>query len=287
VAVVAMAATYSLSLVDQVKYARLERENTILESQLVEMNGMVLNLVDQMSVIAERDDAVRSSIYLDPLPEELRKAGIGGSRRDFDREILYLSGETGRLALDTQTRISQLSRESKLELESLMQLEAALAENESFLKGFPSIRPIDPDEHYSRMTSAFGFRNHPIHQARLFHDGNDWFAEEGTPVRATADGLIIATVNDAKGRTTGGLGNYIRIDHGNGYTTLYGHLQGLHGRTIRGRRVSRGDVIGYVGGTGLTTGVHLHYQIHFDGKSVNPWWFYHDDRLADATGIRP
>ncbi len=287
VAFVAMVATYGLSLVDQVKYTRLERENQILESQLVEMNDRVLNLVDQMSVIAERDDVVRSSIYLDPLPEEFRKAGIGGSRRDFDREILYLSGETGRLAIDTQSRISQLSRESKLELESLMQLEAALAENEAFLKGFPSIRPIDPTEYYSHMTSAFGFRTHPIHRTRLFHYGNDWFAREGTPVRATADGLVIATKGDVKGRTSAGLGNYVRIDHGNGYTTVYGHLQDLHERARRERRVSRGDVIGYVGGTGLTTGVHLHYDVQFDGKSVNPWWYYHDDRMADAAGIRP
>jgi len=240
----AMLTTYGSVVVDQVSYTRLQRENDTLRRQLVQMGEAVGELRVQMDIVAERDDNLRSLLYLDPLPEEFRQAGIGGSRRSFDSELYLLSDESARAAKEAQVSLDQLSREVKLELESLLEIDQVMEENAAFLAGFPSIKPIDGEKYYVRLTSAFGMRTHPIYKTRRFHDGNDWYAREGTPVRATADGVVIAFRDDVKGRTTSGLGNFVRVDHGNGYATAYGHLSALHppqaellhesGRTVPG-----------------------------------------------------
>jgi murein DD-endopeptidase MepM/ murein hydrolase activator NlpD len=281
----AMLTTYGSAVVDQVSFARLQRENVTLRHQLARMGESVGELRDQMDIVAQRDDNLRSYLFLDPLPEEFRRAGIGGSRRSFDTELYLLSNETAGAAKEAEVSLDQLSREVKLELESLLEIDDVMAENEAFLAGFPSIKPIDGEKYYTRLTSAFGMRYHPILQTRKFHEGNDWYAREGTPVRATADGVVIGFRDDVKGRTQSGLGNFVRIDHGNGYTTVYGHLSALHPGIRNTKRVKRGDIIGYVGGTGFADGVHLHYAVIYQGKYVNPWYFYHDDRVRDATGV--
>lgn len=281
---VAVLADQGLRIVDQIKFSRLQKENTILQEQLAEMNRTVLGLVDQMAIVAERDDAVRLSAELDPLPEELRRAGIGGSRRDFDRRIMYLSGEAARLAMDTQTKLNRLSRELKLEMESLLEVGERLEAQKEFLRGFPSIFPVNVSANRAWVSSPFGVRDDPIYGDRRFHYGNDIGAARGTPVAATADGIIVKLEGGIRGATRRGMGNYVRIDHGNGYETVYAHLDRL-GPGIRMRtRVKRGDIIGYVGNTGRTNGIHLHYQVEFNGKPVNPYYHYYDRREAEVLG---
>ncbi len=280
---VAMAATYGTGLVDGVEYARLQRENQILRTQLDEMDRTVLALSDQMQVIARRDDALRMMAEMEPLAEEIRRAGVGG-RLDFNSQVLLLSSETGSRVKDVQSRLNQLNREAQLELESLLEITTRLEESEAFLLGYPSITPIDQSRYRTRMSSAFGWRDDPLYNDRRFHWGNDWAAARGTPVRATADGRIRVAESDKSGPSRFGFGNYVEIDHGNGYRTIYGHLDHLHARARQGATVSRGEVIGYVGNTGRSTGYHLHYEIKFNGKEVNPWYHYYEDRLADVLG---
>jgi murein DD-endopeptidase MepM/ murein hydrolase activator NlpD len=116
-----------------------------------------------------------------------------------------------------------------------------------------------------RVTSAFGSaRMHPILHRILPHAGVDYAASSGTPVRATADGMV------STAERTGGYGNLVEIQHPNGYSTRYAHLSAFAAGVRRARWVRQGEVIGYVGMTGLATGPHLHYEVRREGRAVDP-----------------
>lgn len=128
--------------------------------------------------------------------------------------------------------------------------------------------PIDG----ARLSSGFGTRRHPILGYRKAHKGVDFAAPRGTPIKAAGDGVI------ERADRYGSFGNYVRIRHANGYKTAYAHLKGFRSGIRKGKRVRQGDIIGYVGTTGRSTGPHLHYEVHLNGKAVNP------QRLKIATG---
>ena len=128
--------------------------------------------------------------------------------------------------------------------------------------------PIDG----ARLSSGFGTRRHPILGYRKAHKGVDFAAPRGTPIKAAGDGVV------ERADRYGSFGNYVRIRHANGYKTAYAHLKGFRKGIRKGKRVRQGDIIGYVGTTGRSTGPHLHYEVHLNGKAVNP------QRLKIATG---
>jgi len=128
--------------------------------------------------------------------------------------------------------------------------------------------PIDG----ARLSSRFGTRKHPILGYRRAHKGVDFAASRGTPIKAAGDGVV------ERADRYGSFGNYIRIRHANGYKTAYAHLKGFRRGVRKGKRVRQGDIIGYVGTTGRSTGPHLHYEVHLKGKAVNP------QKLKIATG---
>ncbi|MFK7866718.1 MAG: peptidoglycan DD-metalloendopeptidase family protein [Alphaproteobacteria bacterium] len=120
--------------------------------------------------------------------------------------------------------------------------------------------PIDG----ARLSSSFGYRKHPILGYNKLHKGTDFAAPRGTPIYAAGDGVV-----EYSGRN-GSYGNFIRIRHSNGYKTAYAHLHRIHKKATKGARVSQYQVIGYVGTTGRSTGPHLHYEVLYNGKHVNP-----------------
>lgn len=128
--------------------------------------------------------------------------------------------------------------------------------------------PIDG----ARLSSGFGTRKHPILGYRRAHKGVDFAAPRGTPIKAAGDGVIL------RADRYGSFGNYVKIRHANGYETAYAHLNGFARGMRKGKRVRQGDIIGYVGTTGRSTGPHLHYEVHLNGNAVNP------QRLKIATG---
>ena len=117
---------------------------------------------------------------------------------------------------------------------------------------------------FSRVTSGFGGRMHPIHNTWRQHTGVDYGAPGGTRIRATSDGVI-----DFVGRQ-GGYGNVVVVRHQSRYTTLYAHMSGFAAGAKKGARVSQGEIIGYVGQTGWATGPHLHYEFRVADAAVNP-----------------
>ncbi len=127
-------------------------------------------------------------------------------------------------------------------------------------KQFLMRTPIDG----ARISSGFGRRRHPVLGYSKMHKGTDFAAPTGTPIKAAGNGVV------ERASRYGGYGNYIRIRHANGYKTAYAHLH-RYARGIKsGRRVKQGQTIGYVGSTGRSTGPHLHYEVHYQGKAVNP-----------------
>jgi murein DD-endopeptidase MepM/ murein hydrolase activator NlpD len=128
--------------------------------------------------------------------------------------------------------------------------------------------PIDG----ARLSSGFGTRRHPILGYAKAHKGVDFAAPRGTPVMAAGDGVV------ERAGPYGTFGNYIRIRHAQGYKTAYAHLNAIKKGVRTGARVRQGEVIGYVGSTGRSTGPHLHYEVHFKDRAVNP------QSLKIATG---
>ena len=138
--------------------------------------------------------------------------------------------------------------------------------NKNFFAHLPSIKPIPGD--YS--INGFGMRIHPVLGVWKMHEGIDIIADVGTAVFAAGDG----TVRYA-GRTSGGYGSVIELSHGYGYSTLYAHLSKVY--VSPGQSVRRGDLIARSGRSGLVSGPHLHYEVKFKGRKVNPVDFFFDD----------
>lgn len=135
----------------------------------------------------------------------------------------------------------------------------------------PSRRPIEQ----MSLSSSYGMRVHPITGKLARHNGVDIPAPSGTPIYATADGIV------GRAQRLGGYGNYVEIEHGNAIQTRYGHMSSY--AVVPGQQVKKGDVIGYVGSTGRSTGNHLHYEVRIDGEPVNPMPFVRSDSMTIAA----
>ena len=136
--------------------------------------------------------------------------------------------------------------------------------------GVISIPSILPIANFT-FTSAFGVRSDPFAGSAAMHAGIDLASRTGTPIYATADGIV------DRAEWFGGYGNMVEIDHGKGIATRYGHMSRIAARS--GMPVKRGDLIGYVGSTGRSTGSHLHYEVRIDGRAVNPMPFLQSGQL--------
>lgn len=144
------------------------------------------------------------------------------------------------------------------------------------LKEYPVLCPLNIED-IIRISSEYGYRIHPIYKKRYFHRGVDYAAYKGKHVMATADGVVVKT------KTRGTYGKYVLLDHQNGYTTKYAHLDEIFVNT--GDTVKMSQVVGTVGSTGLSTGSHLHYEISHNNKHIDPWSIY-SDTLNKDTYVR-
>lgn len=244
------------------------------EIENLKLNYSILNRkMDQVdnviSAIEDRDNNLyRVYFNTSPIPEEERKSGFGGKNRYKELE----GYDNSQLVLNTTKRIDVLSKELAIQSKSLDYiLKLAKAKN-NLLEAIPAIQPVK-NENLKRMVSGFGYRTDPFTKARKMHEGMDFSAKTGTPIYATGDGSVAKADN-----TASGYGNHIVIRHGFGYETLYGHLSRYKCRA--GQRVKRGDIIGYIGSTGRSEGPHLHYEVHKNGKVVNPINFYYGNISA-------
>ena len=142
------------------------------------------------------------------------------------------------------------------------------------LASIPAILPVSlKDKNTHQVTSSFGYRMHPIYKTPKFHAGMDFTGTIGTPIYATGNGVVIESKFDK------GYGRHVVIDHGFSYKTLYAHMDKILAK--KGQKIKRGDVIGYLGNTGLSTGPHLHYEVRKNNKPIDPINFYFNDLTPD------
>jgi murein DD-endopeptidase MepM/ murein hydrolase activator NlpD len=197
-------------------------------------------------------------------PDVLKSpAGLGGGASDPEPSETGGSVPAGGPQTVTEGSIQGLIQKAQ-SVESNLNSLVSISESTSLkLATTPSIMPAA-----GWLSSPYGMRTDPFTGNVQMHWGIDISTNEGNPVRATADGIVIKVQRDKY------LGNNVTISHGNGITTLYGHMKDMKTRLVReGQNVKRGEVIGYVGQTGKAVGPHVHYEVHKDGKPVNPYNF--------------
>ena len=240
-----------------------EREIDNYELQLKVLNKKLKQVESTLANIEKRDNNLyRAYFEASPIPEDQRKAGFGGINR-YD----YLEGfESSDLIVNTTERLDILTKELVIQSKSLDEIELLAKNKESLLSSIPSIQPVKSSD-LRRMASGYGYRIDPFTKARRMHFGMDFSAKRGTPIYATGDG----TVSRADSRAAG-FGKHVRIDHGFGYVTIYAHLESFI--VVKGDKVKRGEIIGYVGSSGRSVAPHLHYEIVKDGVKINPINFY-------------
>ncbi|MFZ5970235.1 MAG: M23 family metallopeptidase [Bacteroidota bacterium] len=250
----------------------------ILRNEVKEMEYYYENLqkeVDKLNLILadmeHRDDNIyRVVLGAEPIEKSVRDAGIGGADRYADiRDKSMVHEET---IVQLSEAVDKLKR--KIYIESKSQDEIVqLAENkEKLFAAIPAIQPIANKELIA-LASGFGMRVHPVYKVKKMHTGIDFAAPIGTPIYATADGVI-----DEVQVSFSGYGKMLEIDHGFGYRTRYAHMHGFAVR--KGQKVKRGELIGYVGNTGLSTAPHLHYEVLISGGQVNPIHYFFNDLNA-------
>jgi murein DD-endopeptidase MepM/ murein hydrolase activator NlpD len=265
-----LTAGYAGGKVDEARLARLEDRNRILNEELDGLRTSLLRQQDQLAGHVVIEERLRLAANLEPIPEEVRMMGIGGSQGYLPDYTRVLSDEEKTRLTSVYGQIHQLLRQTHLQKESFGEIEEAIAANREKWACVPSIRPVDS----GYVSSGFGRRPDPFTGKIAMHWGVDYCTWPGEPVHATADGIVV------KSREEISFGRIVVIDHGNGYKTCYGHNQ--ENLVKKGQRVKRGDVIALVGNSGRSTGPHLHYEVQLDGKAVNPLNFVLSaDRMVD------
>ena len=241
----------------------IARENSILKAQLASLNRRMDSFQLVMKNLAKSDDQLRTSVNLPTIPPDVRMVSVGGVAENADYGV---SGDANRLISKAAKSLEVLSREATLQQDSYTDILRKYNQNQQLFAHIPAIDPIRG----GIITDGFGMRFHPILHMRLMHDGIDLVADVGTNVHATGDGVVTYV------GPRGGYGNVVEIDHGFGYSTLYGHLEKALVR--EGQKVKRGQVIALSGDTGLSTGPHLHYEVIKNGIHVNPAAYFFNGR---------
>ncbi|MDD4148658.1 MAG: M23 family metallopeptidase [Bacteroidales bacterium] len=240
----------------------LRTENKFLKENYLKMNQRLDESDKLLEDIADRDNFIYRTTYeQDSIPFTIRNSGVGGSNR-----YKHLEGyESTDIVKDIAKKLDKV--ETKLNIQSLSynELIKEIKERKATYLALPILQPIHVNE-LTRIGSFFGYRPHPILGIVHMHKGLDLTAAQGTPIYASGGGTIIGI---ERNNTGSGYGNSILIDHGvDGLSTRYAHLNTINVKN--GQKVKRGEQIGTVGNTGLSTGPHLHYEILINGAAVNP-----------------
>ncbi|KAF2337717.1 peptidoglycan DD-metalloendopeptidase family protein [Flavobacterium ginsenosidimutans] len=245
------------------------REIENLKLQYAILNKKLDEIDEAADALEERDNNIyRVYFNKTEIPDSIRKAGFRSSQR-----YKALEGyNNSQLVLNATKRIDKLSKQLAIQSTSLDEILKLAGAKENLLLAIPAIQPVR-NENLKRVASGFGYRIDPFTKVRKMHNGMDFTANTGAPIYATGDGVV-----DRADNTASGYGNHIVIRHGFGYESLYAHLSKYNCHP--GQRVKRGDVIGFVGSTGRSEGPHCHYEVHKDGKVVNPLNFYYGNISA-------
>jgi murein DD-endopeptidase MepM/ murein hydrolase activator NlpD len=239
---------------------RLKRELLSSNQTIISLEKRIDLLSNVLREMEEKDDNLyRAILEAEPLKRNLLA-------KDFETQYAALmSGNQSEALKQIQLKTTVLTQRMQTQLNSYQQLWKLAQEKEKIQASIPAISPVKNPT----VVSGFGMRYHPIYKILRRHTGVDIIGKKGTPIYATADGTVSS---DAEGT---GYGITVTINHGRGYQTLYAHLSKKNVRP--GQKVQRGEIIGYMGSTGLSVGVHLHYEVIKNGEKVNPIHYFFGD----------
>jgi len=244
----------------------LQRRYAVLQDNFEEMNDSLKSMELQMHELEKRDNDVYRAIFeANPIPDSVRAKAF-----EMKQEVEFVESLGGNaLVRSIHNSLNNLSSRIRMQQASYKEVDELLKTKESILAHTPAIQPV-ANKDLERIASGFGYRIDPVYKTTKMHAGIDFTAPSGTPIYATADGTV-----SLAGNVGNGFGNHVIINHGYGYETLYGHM--VRVKTRPGRKVQRGEVIGYVGSTGKSTGPHCHYEVHFRGTKIDPIYFFFND----------
>jgi len=257
--------------VDLSRSRQLERANRALTGEIERLGRRVGVLADTLAVMARHDDEARLVAGLDPLSPDVQRAGIGGPAGPWPERdrLLTEGGAAGREAFGIHTDLDALIRRANIVATSFLVAADSLSAHIAEIASTPTIMPTA-----GFLTSKFAsIRYHPILHQNLPHEGIDITAAYGTRIIAPAEGRVIQV------GWSNGYGFMVVLDHGHGLETRYAHMS--HTAAQVGQVVKRGDLLGYVGSTGLSTGPHLHYEVRVNGRPVDPLKYVLPDDFSD------
>ena len=245
---------------DTPKEKKFKKDISYLLYEFDKVNQRVIESDGILQKVIENDSIIYRSIF----------ETIDITKNEFD--VYYENDELNDYSTvveKTNQRISKLNQDISKELYSLNKLVKDVYSHQEMLTHIPAIQPID-NKDLKRTAAGWGYRIHPIYKIRRFHYGLDFTAPTGTLIYSTGDGKIQYVIKSTS-RASRGYGNLIIIDHGYGYKTLYAHIHKFNVKV--GQEVKRGEIIGFVGNTGLSTGPHLHYEVIKNQRKVDPIYY--------------
>ena len=247
-------------------------------SKQIKDNDKKLKKINDILVSNQKksDKIVKVLFDTKGLSRESRKAGSGGELDNDSNKINIDNSDIQNLynkSLLNDNIINKLFKKVNIESIYLSNIETKFNSNIKYWSSVPSRMPMDIKRGIY-ISSYYGYRDDPFSDKRQFHAGDDFSAKIGTPVKSTGDGIISKAQFDSR------FGNFIEIDHGYGFKTVYAHLKdGL--LVKKGDKVKRGQSIAYLGNTGRSTAPHLHYEVKFKNKTVNPRKYYTYDKKLE------
>lgn len=259
--------------IDSPKEKVLRREMEDYQLQTQRLNQRMDRMSKQLRELQEKDISIYRAIFETDPPNFKKVAPTS------DRPAVLNAYSHSEAISQLNDKVEVLNRELQNQNRSFDQLRILAARKNEFLASIPAIQPIT-NRQLKHMASGFGYRLHPIYKTYKMHTGIDFTAPTGTPIYATGNGRVALVELGHRG-----YGNHVVVHHGFGYQSLYGHMSRVKVRP--GQLIRRGELIGYVGNSGLSSAPHLHYEIIRGGKKINPInYFFNDLTEADYVAMR-
>lgn len=262
--------------IDSPKERILKREIESYKLQTKILNKKMNDVNKALADLQDKDANIYRAVFeAEPMPLDSSQF----KTFDVEKYQQLMGYSNSAILIDLNQKMENILAKVAMQNKSFDELARLASRKKDFLAAIPAIQPV-ANRNLRKMASGFGYRLHPIYKTYKMHEGIDFTAPTGTPIYATGNGRVM---NVELGHR--GYGNCIVINHGFGYQTLYGHMYRMKARP--GQMVKRGELIGYVGNTGLSSGPHLHYEVIKNGKKINPInYFFNDLTEAEYTNMR-
>lgn len=245
---------------------QLERELSEMRVHYELMNTRLNQMAAVLEDMEQRDDNIYRTIFeAEPISDNVRKAGFGG----VDRYKKLEAFKHGDMMTAINQRLDLLAKQMYIQSKSHDDVIRLAKSKDKMLASIPAIMPVS-NKDLRHAPGGFGWRTHPIYKSPEFHPGMDFACPQGTEIYATGDGVVLSADDKSHG-----YGLRVCIKHEYGYETWYAHMSKF--AVKEGQKVKRGQLIGFVGSTGLSTAPHVHYEVHKNGERMNPLNYYYND----------